>query len=114
MHELSLAMSIVDIACEEAEREGGRVRAVHLRIGAMVGVVADILHSSFEMAAHGTQVEGATLVIEKVPAMIHCQGCDGPRLIASLQWLACPDCGTPSAMVTQGREFEMTAMEIDE
>ena len=35
MHELSIALSLIDAAVEESERRGGlRVRAIHLRIGA--------------------------------------------------------------------------------
>ena len=40
MHELSIAMSILDVAEEEAERQGGaRVVAVHLKLGPLSGVV---------------------------------------------------------------------------
>ena len=36
MHELSIAMSIVEMAEEEAERRGVQVNAVHLKLGALV------------------------------------------------------------------------------
>ena len=38
MHELSIALCILDMAGEEAERRGGRVVAVHLKLGALAGV----------------------------------------------------------------------------
>ena len=51
MHELSIAMSIVDLAQEEADRRGGvQIKAVHLRLGLLSGVVKDALLSSYEMA----------------------------------------------------------------
>ena len=44
MHELSIAMSIVDMAQEEAERHGGvQVQAVHLKLGRLAGVVKEAL-----------------------------------------------------------------------
>jgi hydrogenase nickel incorporation protein HypA/HybF len=43
MHELSISMSIVETAREEAERRGAQVTAVHLRRGALSGVVKDAL-----------------------------------------------------------------------
>ena len=43
MHELSIAMSIVELAQEEGERRGARVNAVHLKLGALSGVVKDCL-----------------------------------------------------------------------
>ena len=51
MHELSIAMSIVEFAQEEAERRGSaRVISVHLRLGAFSGVAKQALLSSYEMA----------------------------------------------------------------
>ncbi len=55
MHELSIAMSIVDLAQEESERRGGvQIKAVHLRLGPLSGVVKDALLSSYEMACEDT------------------------------------------------------------
>jgi hydrogenase nickel incorporation protein HypA/HybF len=38
MHELSIAMSIVDMAQEEAERRNVHIEAVHLELGALLGM----------------------------------------------------------------------------
>jgi hydrogenase nickel incorporation protein HypA/HybF len=66
MHELSIAMNIIEIAGEEAARHGAsKVRAVHLRVGPMAGVVADALMFSYPFAAEGTSLEGSSLVIEE-------------------------------------------------
>ena len=50
MHELSIAMSIVDMAQEEAERRDVKIDAVYLELGPLSGVVADALLFSYEMA----------------------------------------------------------------
>jgi hydrogenase nickel incorporation protein HypA/HybF len=113
MHELSVAMSLIDLAHEESEQYRGRIRVLHLRIGEMVGIVPDILLSVFRMATMGTDLEGAEIEIERVPAMIFCSRCNGPRRLRSLQWFGCRDCGTLSGDITQGREFELAALEID-
>jgi hydrogenase nickel incorporation protein HypA/HybF len=66
MHELSIAMSIAEIACDEAGRQGNpRVEAVHLRLGADAGVVQDALLFSWPLVCSGTKVEGAELVVEQ-------------------------------------------------
>ena len=60
MHELSIAVNIVDIACEEAERQGdSRVDAVYLNLGALSGVVKDALLFSWDLACEGTRIAGA-------------------------------------------------------
>jgi hydrogenase nickel incorporation protein HypA/HybF len=64
MHELSIAASIVEIASEEASRRGCRVEAVHLRLGALSGVVREALEFSWELACGETPVAGARLEIE--------------------------------------------------
>jgi hydrogenase nickel incorporation protein HypA/HybF len=59
MHELSIAMSIVEGAAEEARRHPGeRVAAVHLRLGELSGVVRDALLFSYDLACEGTPLTG--------------------------------------------------------
>ena len=66
MHELSIAMSLVDLACEEKERRQlPGVQAVHLRLGSRSGVVKDALVFSFDVASAGTCIEGAALKVEE-------------------------------------------------
>jgi hydrogenase nickel incorporation protein HypA/HybF len=68
MHELSIAMSILDIAHEEVERRGNpRVEAIHLRIGTLSGVVKEALLSAYELAAEQTPFAQSRLVFEEVP-----------------------------------------------
>jgi hydrogenase nickel incorporation protein HypA/HybF len=68
MHELSIAMSILDIAHEEVERRGNpRVEAIHLRIGTLSGVVKEALLSAYELAAEQTPFAASKLVFEEVP-----------------------------------------------
>src|ERR1700733_6508906 len=68
MHELSIAMSIVEMAQEESERRGGaQITAVHLTLGALSGVVKEALLSSYEMACEDTALSGSHLIIKEVP-----------------------------------------------
>ena len=98
MHELSIAMSIVDMAQEESDRRGGvQIRAVHLRLGLLSGVVKDALLSSYEMACEDTALAGSRLVVEEVPVVVFCPHCDAQRPVHSTQWFCCSECGTPTA-----------------
>ena len=115
MHELSIALSIMEMAEEESERRGGaHVQAVHLRIGLLSGVVKEALLSSYEMACQCTPLEGSQLLIEEIPVEVFCPKCQAPRLVQSIQWFACPECGTPTPTVVRGRELEVIALEIKE
>lgn len=112
MHELSIALSILDIAAEEAERQGGRVVAVHLRLGPLSGVIAPALVSAFDLAREGTALEGAELVVEEVPLVAYCPGCAVEQTLASPQNLCCPVCGAVTPEIVRGRELEVVALEI--
>ena len=114
MHELSIALSILDIASEEAERQGGRVAAVHLRLGPLSGVMSRALASAYDLAREKTPLAEAELVIEEVPLVAFCAGCAAERTIASVMDLSCPVCGIPTPEIRGGRELEVVALEIVE
>jgi hydrogenase nickel incorporation protein HypA/HybF len=113
MHELSIAMSILDLASEEAERHGSaRVLGIHLKLGPLSGVVREALLSAYDLAREHTEFGGAALLIEDVPVVLFCPTCHIERPAVSAQELCCVECGTPSADVVSGRELEVVAMEI--
>ncbi len=112
MHELSIAMSIVDLALEEARNRSVTVDAIHLDLGPLSGVVADALRFSWEIACQDTPLEGSLLVIREVPVEIHCSTCNADRTLDSMQWLCCPVCGTPALEVIHGKELAVTALEV--
>lgn len=115
MHELSIAMSIVEMAQEEAEqRDGVEVTAIHLKLGALSGVVKEALLSAFEMACDDTPLSGSRLIIEEVPVVVFCPTCQAQRPLSSVQLFCCAQCGTPTAEVVQGKELEVVALEIEE
>ena len=113
LHELSIAMSILDVAADEARRQGGgRVVALHLRLGPLSGVVPEALLSAWAVACESSDLAGCRLVIEPVPITIDCPACHAPRPARSLQDLCCATCGTPAARVITGREMEVAALEM--
>jgi hydrogenase nickel incorporation protein HypA/HybF len=115
MHELSIAMSIVEMAEEESDKRGGvAVLAIHLKLGRLAGVVKEALLSSFELARAGTCMAESHLEIEEVPVEVFCSVCQAPRTLESMQWFVCPECKNPVSEVLHGRELQVVALEIDE
>jgi len=65
MHELSLAMHLVDLALEHAAKfPGCKVQRAHVRIGHWACVHPPSLQSSVAMASEGTAMEGAEVTFE--------------------------------------------------
>ncbi|HEX5385676.1 MAG TPA: hydrogenase maturation nickel metallochaperone HypA [Gemmatimonadales bacterium] len=113
MHELSIAMSLVDAACEERRRLGAvRVQALRVRLGALSGVVPDALLFAFDLAVSDSEIAGARLEIEEVPVVIHCGTCGEERPLAGIQHFRCPVCNTPAVEVRSGRELQLVALEV--
>jgi hydrogenase nickel incorporation protein HypA/HybF len=113
MHELSIAMSILDLAEEETRRHGRqRVFEIHLKLGPLSGVAKEALLSAFEIARVSSSFGEAELVIEEVPVRVHCPTCQTTRPAVSYQNLCCAQCGTPSPDVVSGRDLEVVTMEI--
>src|ERR1700686_3416769 len=109
MHELSIAMGIVDAALDESQRRGVQVSAVHLRLGALSGVVKDALMFSYEVACQDTPLQGSQLIVEDVPVIVFCAHCKAERELPSVQLFACPQCGTPTMDIRHVKELEMFA-----
>ena len=113
MHELSIAMSIVEIAQQEAERHGpAEITAVHLKLGALSGVMEDALRSSYEMAVNDTPLKNSELLVEHVPVNVYCPRCCAEQSLPSIQNFACPRCGEKSTQLLSGKEIDVFAVEI--
>ncbi len=113
MHELSIALSIVDGALEEAARMGAaQVDAIHLRLGRLSGVDKDALLFSYGIACRETKLAESRLVIEDVEVVILCPACCGERRTISYPVLICADCGCLAERVVHGEELEITGMEV--
>jgi hydrogenase nickel incorporation protein HypA/HybF len=114
MHELSIALNIIELAEKESARHGGAVRAVHLKLGPLAGLVKEALASSYELACETSALAGSHLVIEEVPIVVFCPNCRAERTLSSMQLFRCPECNTATAHVVHGRELEVVALELEE
>lgn len=116
MHELSIAISMIEQITEESSARGdlnaAAVEVVHLRLGEFSGVDKDALMFSYGLACEGTPLEGSRLEIETVPLIVHCPVCDADKMPPSLWQICCPDCRTPTPQIVSGREIEVRALEV--
>ncbi|MFI7296378.1 hydrogenase maturation nickel metallochaperone HypA [Streptomyces sp. NPDC050121] len=109
MHEMSVALAVVDQVAEAATRAGGvtAVRSVRLQVGELAGVVPDALAFCFELACAGTLLEGAELVTEAVPGRARCTPCAHEWAVGMPPRLTCPDCGGTRTDLLAGRELQI-------
>lgn len=110
MHELSIAQAIVDVATRNAG--DSRVTRVYVQVGRLRQVVPSALEFSFELCAHGTAVEGASLELEEVSIAVMCRTCGAGSEPAGFP-LSCGACGGLSVDVMQGEELLVESLELE-
>jgi hydrogenase nickel incorporation protein HypA/HybF len=113
MHEMSIALQLLDVLHEEAQRRAVRAVAVHVRVGPLSGVVPEAMRSAFELAREGGPYANTALVLETVPLVVRCEACAEDVILEGPVMLACPRCGLPTPGVVGGRELEIVALEIE-
>lgn len=112
MHELSIALSLLALAEDEALRRDISVIAIHVQIGPLSGVVKDALLAAYDVARFESPLLNARLTIEETQVRIACPTCRGERDVVSVQDLRCVECGTASSDIVSGRELDIIALEI--
>jgi hydrogenase nickel incorporation protein HypA/HybF len=113
MHEMSLAVSMIEQLAEVLQKEGGlsRVESINLEIGAMSGVEKEAFEFVFPFAAEGTVAEGAVLIFEEVLLELRCNSC-GRLHVSEDPLMMCPDCASVDVTVLRGEDFKIKTMEV--
>ncbi len=114
MHELSIAMEILDIVAKTASEHGfDRIKSVRLRVGDISGVEVDSLTFSFDAIKGDRKLTvDAELVVERVPLKVHCRTCDG-EFTGEGQYLTCPSCNGFDTEMLQGDELSVVDIEVE-
>lgn len=113
MHEMGIAMQIIEIATSAIppDESDVKVARVNLRVGKLAAVVADSLRFCFEIAAKETPLEDAKLGIEEIPVVARCKEC-------AVEWTIqgpafnCNACGSGQIEILSGRELNIESIEI--
>jgi len=111
MHEMAIAVALVE-RVEAALRHARATRAiaVHVRVGALCGVVPEALALCFPDAACATLGDVA-LHVELVPVELRCRSC-GVVALADAAAMICAGCGATDVEVLRGRDLELTRVEV--
>jgi hydrogenase nickel incorporation protein HypA/HybF len=113
MHEMSIAMSIVDAVADKARQEGGRmVTGIELVVGRLSGVEVESLRFCFDAAARNSPVEGAELTIDEREAFGICEAC-GERFPVASYHVSCPACGLFRVRIVEGEELAVRSIIIE-
>lgn len=113
MHELSLAMSIVDLVEREAVKaQASRIRSLELEIGTLAGIEIESLLTSLQMVMERTVLQDTRVDISRVIPKATCEQC-GSVFEPQNLYTPCPVCGSYETFLVNGREFRLKAIEIE-
>jgi hydrogenase nickel incorporation protein HypA/HybF len=114
MHEMSLSYATVESVLESvAELNPLRIRSLTLTVGELSGVSVEALRFSFPIAAAGTMLEDAELILESEPVQVYCGDCEQLTTLADLQSFCCSSCGKPTSEVRSGKDLLIRAIEVE-
>ena len=112
MHEASIMQSLLEVAVDHLQKAGcTQIHTLRLRVGLLSGVMPEALEFAFDSLKTGTPAQTATLVIERIPALLSCPECRLKTQVDSMQFI-CPNCHGLMAVQEGGKELQLAEMDI--
>jgi len=112
MHELSIAMSIVDIAESETQKAGAtKVDLIMLEIGDLAGIEMSAFNFVWPSAIEGSVLEHAKMTIKTIKGKATCDECNHTFGLQNL-YDVCPECNSYFKEVIEGQELRVKALEV--
>lgn len=113
MHEMSIALSIIDAVVEKAGQEKAKkVNQVELEVGKVSGVETESLRFCFSAAAKNTIAEGADLAIREIEPLGECEEC-GCRFPVNGFYAKCSSCDSLRVTVISGKELIIKSIMLE-
>ncbi|MDN5349474.1 MAG: hydrogenase nickel incorporation protein HypA/HybF [Bacteroidales bacterium] len=112
MHELSIAMQIIEIVKEEAKNHAAiGVSAINLDIGKLSGIEPDALEFAMEEAVKGSMAEKAEVHYNYIQAVSVCEDCCREFEVQDY-FKTCPFCNSLNTSLIKGKELKIAAIDL--
>lgn len=112
MHELSIVMSIIDIATQQATNANADVvEEIELDIGELSGIEQHAFDFAWQQGIKGTMLSRVKVIINKIPGEGLCLECNH-RFVMHQLYDACPQCGKYFISIQQGKELRVKSLVV--
>jgi len=112
MHELSIVMSIIDMARKEVEKaDAERVEKIELEIGTLSGVEMEALDFAWQTSVANTVLDNAERVVYRPEGLARCSQC-GTTFHTENYFDACPECGELLNEIIRGKELKVKSLTL--
>lgn len=113
MHELSIAMSLVDIAKQEAKKRGaGAITEIELELGEFCGLDFECFNFSLNAVLAEQGMAHTKIVTHIIEAEMECEDCCLTFKPDSL-FAVCPICESSNTRLLKGEELRIKSLVID-
>jgi hydrogenase nickel incorporation protein HypA/HybF len=114
MHELSICQSILKtIEVELDNKDLANVREIHLKVGVLSNIDAELLKYVFEFTKADSSFQKAELYVEVVDILATCEKCVKSFKVENYKFV-CPECGAPLSNITEGNELLINKIILEE
>ena len=114
MHELSIALSLLELVDKKCREEGYQaIQSVRVKVGKASGVLPEAFSFALEVAKKDTIARDAKFMIDVVPLSGFCNGCGREFEMEETYVLECPKCASLSFKINKGYELEIVDMDVN-
>lgn len=113
MHEMAIAMSLLELAEKEAAANGcSRLLSVTVHYGELAGIMPEALQLAFSALTANSPHAGTRLELVSLPLRLRCPFCQTTFEGGNDIFQPCPNCGEEFGhIVEQGRELLLARIE---
>jgi hydrogenase nickel incorporation protein HypA/HybF len=110
MHELSIVMSIIEIASREAGKAGARdVEEIELDIGELSTVDMDAFSFAWQQGVKDTLLQDSKMTVNRIEGQARCMECKIEFAVHQV-YDPCPVCGQHLVEVIRGKELRVKSL----
>ncbi len=112
MHELSIVMSIIEIADGEAVKaNASKIDEIELELGLLSGIEMSAFDFAWQEAVRSTVLENAERIIVRPSGKAVCLECNTTFDMDNL-YAPCPACKSHFIEITQGKELRVKSLTV--
>ncbi len=113
MHEMSIVLSIIDIAEKEASKANAETIAeIELDIGTLSGIEIEALKFAFKSMKAKSILKNANLQINTIQAEAICEKCS-KEFNANDVFTLCPGCNSYETKIIKGKEMRVKSLLVE-
>jgi hydrogenase nickel incorporation protein HypA/HybF len=112
MHELSIVMSIIDIAQQQATKASAAiVEEIEMDIGCLSTIEMNAFEFAWQQAVKETILENAVKKINRIVGKGKCLDCETVFLLENV-YDACPECNSYLVDIMEGKELRVKSLVV--